>query len=81
MKLVVIAMVLILVSFISSCSDDKKFKECSRLKKNIETEIVKFFAAEVTADNTRLETFIEQAKKHLNRASKQANVYKVLCDE
>ena len=62
-------------------SDDKKFQECFRFKKNIETEILKYFGVEATACKTGLKNFIVIAKKHFNKTSKETNEYKVLYDE
>ena len=80
MKLIITTLTIFIISFIASSSENQTFN-CKKLKINIEGNIYNYFANLEKESLRKYSDHKQRAEKFLDIASKQANIYNVLCDD
>ena len=81
MKLLITTITMMFISVGENSSDNHYFKDCKKLKKEIEGNIYNYFA-NLEEENLRIHPDHKQRASHyLDTASKQANLYNVICDD
>lgn len=81
MKLILTILAISLMSFRAEASDNQYFKDCKKLKEEIEGNIYNYFANMEKENLRKYPDHKERARNFLDVASKQANVYSVICDD
>ena len=80
MKLILTILAISLMSFRAEASDNEYFKDCKKLKNEIQFNIYNYFAT-FEKNKKKYPHIVEKARDYLDIASKQANVYNVICDD
>jgi hypothetical protein len=81
MKLLITTLTIIFISFGANSSDNEYFRDCKKLKNNIEFNIYNYFA-NFEKENLRKEPdHKERALNFLDLANKQANIYTAICTD
>ena len=81
MKLLITILTMMFISFGVNSSDNKYFKDCKKLKEEIEGNIYNYFANFEKENLRKYPDHKERARDFLDIASKQANVYNAICDD
>ncbi len=81
MKLIITISAILLISIRLEASDNKYFKDCKKLKNQIEFNIYNYFANFEKESLRKYPDHKERARDFLDLASKQANVYNAICDD
>ena len=81
MKLIITILAISLISIKLEASNNEYFKDCKKLKEEIEGNIYNYFANMEEENLRKYPDHKERARGYLDVASKQANVYNVICDD
>ena len=80
MKSIITILAISLISIRLEASNNEYFKDCKKLKNEIEFNIYNYFAT-LKANLRKYPDHKERARDFLDIASKQANVYNVICKD
>jgi hypothetical protein len=81
MHVIITILVIFFISFGTKASDNEYFKDCKKLKNEIEFNIYNYFANFEKQNLKKYPDHKERARDYLDIASKQANVYYAICDD
>ena len=81
MKLLITTLSILFMSFSANSSNNKFFNDCKKLKEEIEGKIYDYFANLEKENLRKYPDHKQRARQYLDSASKQANVYNVICDD
>ena len=81
MKLIVTTFAIFIISFSANSSKNEFFKDCKKLKNEIEFNIYNYFANFEKENLRKYPDHKERARNFLDIASKQANVYNAICGD
>ena len=81
MKLIITTLAIFIISFSAKSSKNEFFKDCKKLKNEIEFNIYNYFANFEKENLRKYPDHKERARDFLDIASKQANVYNAICDD
>ena len=81
MKLIVTTLAIFIISFSANSSKNEFFKDCKKLKNEIEFNIYNYFANFEKENLRKYPDHKERAEKFLDIANKQASVYNAICDD
>ena len=81
MKILTTTLAIFIISFSANSSNNKFFNDCKKLKEEIEGNIYNYFANLEKENLRKYPDHKQRARQYLDSASKQANVYNVICDD
>ena len=81
MKLLITTLTMIFINFGVNSSDNDYFKDCKKLRNEIEKNIYNYFANFEKENLRKYPDHKERARDFLDIANKQANVYNAICDD
>lgn len=81
MKLLITIITIIFINFGANSSNNEDFNDCKKLKNEIEINIYNYFANLEKENLRKYPDYKQRARQYLDTASKQANVYNVICDD
>ena len=81
MKLIITILAISLISIKLEASNNEYFNDCKKLKNEIEFNIYNYFANFEKENLRKYPDHKERARDFLDIASKQANVYNVICND
>ena len=81
MKLIITILAISLISIKLEASNNEYFNDCKKLKNEIEFNIYNYFANFEKKNLRKYPDHKERARDFLDIASKQANVYNVICND
>ncbi len=81
MKLILTILAISFMSFRIEASENEYFKDCNKLKNEIQFNIYNYFANLEKENLRKYPDYKERARDFLDIASKQANIYNVICDD
>lgn len=81
MKLIITILAISLISIKLEASNNEYFNDCKKLKNEIEFNIYNYFANLKKENLRKYPDHKERARDFLDIASKQANVYNVICND
>ena len=79
MKLLITTLTMIFINVGANSSDNEYFKDCKKLKNEIEFNIHNYFANLEKEKLRKHPDHKQRARDYLNVASKQAEVYNAIC--
>ena len=81
MKIIITTLAIFIISFSANSSKNEFFKDCKKLKNEIEFNIYNYFANLEKENLRKYPDHKQRARQYLDSASKPANVYNVICDD
>ena len=81
MKIIITTLAIFIISFSANSSKNEFFKDCKKLKNEIEFNIYNYFANLEKENLRKYPDHKQRARQYLASASKLANVYNVICDD
>ena len=81
MNIIITTFSILFISFSANSSNNKYFNDCKKLKEEIEGNIYNYFANLEKENLRKYPDYKQRARQYLDTASKQANVYKVICED
>ena len=81
MRKLILTLTLVLLSCNVSAEKNEFFKDCKKLKNEIEFNIYNYFANFEKENLRKYPDHKERAEKFLDIANKQASVYNAICDD